>query len=756
MDTTITLNSTEGRVARLRRGLGKAGIWTLCGLAGLTYLFLAAVPIDVRAQGIMSLILVVVCLGLKRIADEGLLRIGLLLIGAFITLRYFFWRTTDTLTFFDWFSFLFMMLLYFAEVYGIIIHLLGMFVNVKPLDRPVASLPAARSDWPSVDILIPTFNESPGLLQTTLRAALQVDYPQSKVSVYLCDDGGTEQKRNDPDPVVRQAAEERHEELRELCQKLGAVYLTRERNVQAKAGNLNAALKKTQGELVLILDADHIPTRDILTVTAGWFVKDPKMFLVQTPHFFLNPDPIERNLHTFARMPSENEMFYSVIQQGLDFWNAAFFCGSAALLRRTCLEEIGGISGQTITEDAETALMLHSRGYNSAYIRKPVVAGLSPETFVGFVGQRIRWAQGMIQIFLLKNPLLQKGLSLPQRLCYFNSSFFWFFSYARFIFILAPMAFLIFGLKIYDANSEEFLVYVIPHLVASIMIADYLFGRVRWSFISELYELMQCVFTLPGILQVALKPRSPSFRVTSKGEQLDRDAVSILAWPFYLLIGLSLFALGCGVWRYQAFPEDESIVLIVMGWGILNTLLLIAAFGALLERKQRRSHARMPGSEPVLISAGGRSWTGSIADLSAGGMGVSLQEDPDTIKAGDPIEIKVFGGYDHTLNLRGSVRIKRHTPSGNFLGLQFENSTEEEIGDQIALVHGNSRRWSEFQQGREKRVGPWRSFFFLLTIGLSQAGVHFVHLLKQIRLPVPFLYPKKPKTQHAQKNIRSV
>ena len=71
----------------------------------------------------------------------------------------------------------------------------------------------------------------------------------------------------------------------------------------------------------------------------GYFGENPKLFLVQTPHFFINPDPLERNLKTFDKMPSENEMFYGIIQRGLDKWDASFFCGSAAVLRREALED---------------------------------------------------------------------------------------------------------------------------------------------------------------------------------------------------------------------------------------------------------------------------------------------------------------------------------------------------------------------------------------------------------------------------------
>jgi len=111
-----------------------------------------------------------------------------------------------------------------------------------------------------------------------------------------------------------------------------------------------------------------------LRETVGYFSQDPKLFLVQTPHIFLNPDPIERNLRTFERMPSENEMFYGVTQCGLDKWNGSFFCGSAALLRRAALMSGGGFSGITITEDCETALERAVRFWERKHDRRPTSA----------------------------------------------------------------------------------------------------------------------------------------------------------------------------------------------------------------------------------------------------------------------------------------------------------------------------------------------------------------------------------------------
>jgi cellulose synthase (UDP-forming) len=135
----------------------------------------------------------------------------------------------------------------------------------------------------------------------------------------------------------------RHYELRQLARELSVTYITRETNHRAKAGNLNHALNHTDGDLILVLDCDHVPTKNMLQQTVGYFFADPKLFLVQTPHFFINPTPVEKNLMGIGNPSSENDMFYRSIHPSLDSWNASYFCGSAAILRRSHLMEAGGI-----------------------------------------------------------------------------------------------------------------------------------------------------------------------------------------------------------------------------------------------------------------------------------------------------------------------------------------------------------------------------------------------------------------------------
>jgi cellulose synthase (UDP-forming) len=682
------------------------------------------------AVGSVGLFILVVLSFFKRSPN---VRIIYLAVGAFLSIDYVFWRTFTTLTYYDLISFSLAIILYLAELYGFIIYGLSIFVNIDPLKREIVPLPDDEADWPTLDVLIPTYNEEKEILEVTMLAALAIDYPADKFNVYLCDDGGTDQRCNASDPAKAAQARDRRKTLKQLCEDSGAHYVTRAKNLHAKAGNLNNAMEISTGELILILDADHIPTVDIAKNTCGWFLKDPKMFLVQSPHFFTNPDPIEKNLKTWRGMPSENEMFYAEIQRGLDFWNSAFFCGSAAVMRREFLQKVGGVVGETITEDAETALTLHSLGYNSAYIDRPMISGLSPETLGGFITQRIRWAQGMVQIFLLKNPMLVRGLTVPQRLCYFSSSFFWFFPFARLTFMLSPLAFLFFSLKIYDSNFVDFLAFAGPHLVAVVLVSNYMFGRVRWTFVSELYELMQSMYTFPAIVKVFLNPRAPSFNVTAKGEILDRDFISPLSKPFYIFLLLNVVAFGAGAYRYALSPPgaQEFATGITMFWASFNIFILLACLGALLERRQMRSWARMACSIPANMFLGERQFPVEIRDMSNGGFSLAIDAAYEPMLRPEHL-ITLQPDTTHHIEpgiFNMEIRNLRYRDRTLMLGCVFKHEGIDELKRKIAFVNGSSQRWVDFLASRRGGKGVGGSALYLLSAGVRYTIEHLGLLL---------------------------
>src|SRR5437764_9408991 len=126
--------------------------------------------------------------------------------------------------------------------------------------------------------------------------------------------------------------------MRAMADAHGAGYIVRSTDWtgherHAKAGNLNNALLQTQGAFILILDADQIPSPTILDRTLGYF-RDPRVAFVQTPQWFYNVPPGDP-------LGSQAPLFYGPIMQGKDGWNAAFFCGSNAVLRREALMQLG-------------------------------------------------------------------------------------------------------------------------------------------------------------------------------------------------------------------------------------------------------------------------------------------------------------------------------------------------------------------------------------------------------------------------------
>ncbi|MGV8989604.1 MAG: UDP-forming cellulose synthase catalytic subunit [Cypionkella sp.] len=709
--------------------IGRFGLLLLWVMLMLPTLVLASLPSSSSAQALLGIAAIALIVVLKPFAANAPVRFALMAMGSVIVVRYWIWRLTETLPAAGLtVSFVLAVILFVVESYSILVFFLNAFITADPTER---SRPpqVAVDKLPSVDILVPSYNEPSEMLSITLSAAKNMIYPRDKRRVVLCDDGGTDQRCNSSDPELAARSQARRAELQQLCADLGIIYSTRAKNEHAKAGNMSAALARLDGDLVAVFDADHVPSRDFLARTVGYFVEDPKLFLVQTPHFFINKDPIERNLG--LRCPPENEMFYSMIHRGLDRWGGAFFCGSAAVLRRKALDSVGGFAGETITEDAETALEIHSNGWRSLYLDVAMIAGLQPETFVSFIQQRGRWAAGMMQMLILKNPLFRRGLGILQRLCYINSMSFWLFPIVRLVYLIAPLTYLFFGVEIFVCTFRDAIVYTLSYMSVSFLVQNALFSRYRWPLISEVYEVAQAPYLAQAIFRTILRPRAAKFNVTAKDETLAEDYISPIYGPLFTLFLLMLAGIAALVIRWVAFPGDRGVLGVVGTWAMINFLLVSLSLRAVSEKQQRRTSPRVDMQAPATMwweGSGDARLEGVLLDASTSGARLQLTKVPAGAKGlrmatiGQTIEFRPrFSDAPHLERpVKASVRKITETPEGPVLGLLFLPDQPMEVRETVAfLIFGASENWLKMRQATRVKKGLIAGIVYVVWLSLS-------------------------------------
>ena len=674
------------------------GVLTLAILAGMVVM---NTPFNWLGQLVFLLLAWMLSMVLRRLPGRfpalALATISLLAMG-----RYAWWRVTTTLDFETWIQATLGYGLLAAEAYTWLVVVLGFIQTAWPLQRQPAPLEGAPEYWPTVDVFIPTYNEPLAVVRPTVLAAMAMDWPRDRFKVYILDDG-------------------RREAFRAFAQEVGVEYMIRPDNAHAKAGNLNHALTKTEGELIAIFDCDHLPTRSFLKKAVGWFQRDARCAMLQTPHHFFSPDPFERNLGTFRRVPNEGALFYGLIQDGNDFWNATFFCGSCAVIRRGPLLEVGGIAVETVTEDAHTALKLHRLGYSTAYINEAQAAGLATESLSAHVGQRIRWARGMAQIFRTDNPWLGKGLTLWQRICYSNAMLHFFFGLPRLVFLTAPMAYLFFHIYIIHAHALLLALYVLPYILQSNIANAHVQGKYRHTFWAEVYETVLAWYVALPTTLAMVNPKLGKFNVTAKGGLVEH---SYFDWstslPYAVLVLLNIAAFVMGVVRFFWWNTDEqATVFLNLVWTTYSLVVLGAAIGVAAESRQvRRMHRVVANLPAVLYLPDGRAVRATCTDYSMTGVGLKLAlRDPTTwqpLVKETPVHVGMWW-EEREYAFAATVMLDR---GDGTLGVQFDTLSRDE---QIALVQCTFARpdsWSAWStEHAEDR--PLQGLKEIVQLGVS-------------------------------------
>lgn len=514
----------------------------------------------------------------------------------------------------------------------------------------------------SADIAIATYNEPLEILEPTILASLRVIGVRK---VWVLDDG-------------------RRPEVRRLCEDLGAEYLTRGDNLHAKAGNINAALARMDAELILFLDADHVPRRDAISQMSGYF-RDPAVALAQSPHDFRNRDSAQ---HTHGSH-HEQSLFFEILMPGRERDQAIFWCGSAALLRRSALMSVGGVATETVSEDLHTALKMQLQGYVLRYHNRVLVTGIAPHTTADYLLQRDRWARGTLAVLTgRESPVFGRGWSMRQRLHYLNNLLYYFLPLQRLLYVGVLVLALLLGWLPIGTVSPWFAATVVIVLLISIT-ASLALARGRLEVgegTSNVY--LSAEIYLRALVTTALRRKS-SFKVTPKSiSEMDMgQRFRVLALPTIVAVVIVVS------WLLRAIQEAFGFVLpgftlpgslSAFTFGILTffTVMELATITPMLWREYRRHQQRYLWRFRCDIPARVQGRAATITDLHEAGLSFAATGPEFAVGSALPLEFIAPLG-DHEAAVKGRVTLVR-----------------SQSRDDGTIVYGCTAEWSSPEDRR--------------------------------------------------------
>ena len=480
-------------------------------------------------------------------------------------------------------------------------------------------LPDVSADrFPDVDVFIATHNESAKLLYKTINACTFLEYPDpDKVHIYVCDDGD-------------------REEIRELAEHLGVGYLGLSDNRHAKSGNYNYALSRTSSPLIATFDADMIPRRKFLIKTVPYFfIPDKRMGLVQTPQSFYNQDLFQFNLFSEKDIPNEQDFFSREINVMRNAANAAVYTGSNTVILRSALEEISGFPYDTVTEDFETSLRLQKAGYITYASSEVLAAGLSTTTVASMIGQRVRWARGVIQSIQNTNAVFTKDLTIQARLSYLNSYLYWWSFLCRMIFILSPILFALFGFRLVECGFWELLLFWLPSHLSYRVSMGYLSTNIRNMRWSQIIDTILAPYLIIPVFLESVGIHYKKFKVTDKKKQ----RVQTASFRYLIPHGILILLTAASILRFLRGKYGLALVYssVILFWLGYNLVSLLYAVFFMLGRESRRISDRIGAVEKAEVWRAGKCWKGKTVDVSEEGIalripGVKGMEKGDTFR----------------------------------------------------------------------------------------------------------------------------
>ncbi|WP_231490170.1 glycosyltransferase family 2 protein [Pedobacter sp. Leaf170] len=404
------------------------------------------------------------------------------------------------------------------------------------------------------------------MIEETLQAIVNITYPHQS---YLCDESDA--------PY-----------LKDLCRQLGGHHVTRIEKINAKAGNINNALRQSNGELCVVLDPDHVPQPDFLDPIVGHF-SDEKVGYVQIVQAYKNYGE-----SLVAKGAAQQTFqFYGPIMMTMNKYGTVLAIGANCTFRRTALESIGGHAAG-LAEDMNTAMHLHAKGWKSLYVPQVLARGLVPSTMSAYYSQQLKWSRGVFELLVTSYPKLFKNFTWQQKIHYAVIPLYYLSGLVFLMNFLIPILSLIFNTSPINIDFLYFMLYAGPLALLSFLIR--LFVQ-RWVMEEEergfhvvggLLMIGTWWIFLIGLYYTILRKKVPYNPTPKDGKEETSWSINI---PNISIIVLTIAAI-----IYGLNSDWNPYNLIMSGFGLVNCLIL--SFSILASRQA--GFRKIKESKPVL------------------------------------------------------------------------------------------------------------------------------------------------------------
>jgi cellulose synthase (UDP-forming) len=455
-------------------------------------------------------------------------------------------------------------ILFWFLIAGEIFHLWQLGTFLYTIWDMRDSTPLDPHYYPPADVFITVAGEPRDILEQTIIAAKNMEYPDFKI--HLLNDGYVAKRDN-------------WHEAEELAQEYGISCITRRKPGGAKAGNINNALRLTKNPFVVIFDADHIPHKDFLTKMMPLF-SDPKMGFVQSPQYYKN---YGENAVTGGSW-EQQELFFGAICRGKNRLNATTMCGTNMAIRRSTIEEVGGMCEESIAEDFATGLFMHQKGWKSAYVSEVLAEGLAPEDFLSYYKQQFRWARGALDVIFRYNLVFARGLTFSQKIQYLASATFYLSGIFVAIDAVMPLAFFFTGAVPFLISTMLLAAIFLPYIFLTLYNLERS-SNYTYTFRSLAFSMSSFGIHLSALWSV-LTGTKPAFDITSK-KKIEGNFLRLvkphLAYIVLLIAGIVVAVMREGL---------SASVMANAAWGILHAAVFTQfILAALPQRESAKKHS---------------------------------------------------------------------------------------------------------------------------------------------------------------------